>query len=418
MSPRLSDLLLRSQSDERLVSLAAAGHDRAFGTVVERYRPELLAMARRLVSDGRAEDVLQQALLSAFAALRSGTEVRHVRGWLYQIVRNAAAKPRAPAESPLDELTASGPALEEVVQERELAMSAMSEISRLPERQRTALVGSALGGLGRAELAASMGLSEGAVRQLVHRARATVRGAVTAVTPWPLANWLAAMPGGAGGTSEVVAAAGAVSGGGLAVKLGALLVTGAVATGVVVAPRDHHPRAQSSRAASTTVPAGTRAHAVASGISPAAALSRVTSGGAGERHHGGEGSHGGGRGDSRDGSARSDDGRGSRGGDSGGSRDDRGDDSRSRGGPSANTSGSDDHPAATQTSTRMDRNSGEGSTGGSSDGGGGSSGSGRGSSGGGDGSSGGGGGGGSSGGGGGSSGGGDGSSGGGDRSGH
>jgi RNA polymerase sigma factor (sigma-70 family) len=383
MSPRLSDLLLRSQSDERLVSLAAAGHDRAFGTIVERYRPELLAMARRLVSDGRAEDVLQQALLSAFAALRSGTEVRHVRGWLYQIVRNAAVKTRPPAESPLDELTASGPALEEVVQERELAMSAMTEISRLPERQRAALVGSAFGGLGRAELAASMGLSEGAVRQLVHRARATVRGAVTAVTPWPLANWLAAMPGGAGGTSEVVAAAGAVSGGGLAVKLGALLVTGAVATGVVVAPRDHHPRAQTSRAASTTVPARTSTHAVASGISPVAAVRGVASAGSGERHGGeGGGSRGGGRGDSNGGSRRTGDGRGSRRGESDGSRVERGDDSRSRGGPSADTSGSDDHAAATQTSTRADRGGTEGSSGGSSDGGRGSADAGRGSSGG------------------------------------
>src|SRR5205085_11567578 len=150
----------------------------------------------------------------------------------------------------VDEMTASGPALEDLVQQRALAMSAMSEISRLPERQRDALVGSALGGLGRAELAASMGLSEGAVRQLIHRARATVRTAVSAVTPWPLANWLAA-PGGPAGTSEVVAAAGALSGGGIAVKLGALLVTGAVATGVAVVPRVHHdhPRARLSPAA-------------------------------------------------------------------------------------------------------------------------------------------------------------------------
>jgi RNA polymerase sigma factor (sigma-70 family) len=407
MSPRLSDLLLRSQSDERLVSLAAAGHDRAFGTIVERYRPELLAMARRLVSDGRAEDVLQQALLSAFAALRSGSEVRHVRGWLYQIVRNAAVKTRPHAESPLDELTASGPALEEVVQDRALAMSAMTEISRLPERQRVALVGSALGGLGRAELAASMGLSEGAVRQLVHRARATVRGAVTAVTPWPLANWLAAMQGGAGGTSEVVAAAGAVSGGGLAVKLGALLVTGAVATGVVVAPRDHHPRAHTSRAASAapartgaTVRAltSTSAHAAASGVLPAGVLRRVGSDGAGERHHGGD-SRGGERGDSRGGEG----GESQRSGEGGGARVERGDDSTSRGGPSAGTSGSDDggpsgdarsdtRAATTQTSIREDRGSSEGSGGGSSGGGGGSSGGGGGSSGGGGGSSGGGGG--------------------------
>lgn len=346
MSPRLSDLLLRSQSDERLVSLAQAGHDRAFATIVERYRAELLAMARRLVSDGRAEDVLQQALLSAFSALRSGTEVSHVRGWLYQIVRNAAFKTRRPDEAPLDEMTASGPALEDVVQQRALAMSAMSEISRLPERQRDALVGSALGGLGRAELAASMGLSEGAVRQLVHRARATVRTAVTAVTPWPLANWLASVPGGPGGTSEVVAAAGALSGGGIAVKLGALLVTGAVATGVAVAPRSHHhhTRAPASRAA--TAPGVSSAHVLTSTVVPAAVPS-VARVGPGERHHGrgrddarpGERHHGGGRDDSL----------------------------RADGGGSGGRDGSDDRGVTTIASSRQDRGSG-GRSGGSGDG--------------------------------------------------
>jgi RNA polymerase sigma factor (sigma-70 family) len=334
MSPRLSDLLLRSQSDERLVSLARAGHDRAFATIVERYRPELLAMARRLVSDGRGEDVLQQALLSAFAALREGAEVRHVRGWLYQIVRNAAVKTRRPAEAPLDEMTASGPALEDLVQQRALAMSAMSEISRLPERQRDALVGSALGGLGRAELAASMGLSEGAVRQLIHRARATVRTAVTALTPWPLANWLAAAPGGPGGTSEVLAAAGALSGGGIAVKLGALLVTGAVATGVAVGPRVHHdhPRARASRVAA---PARTSARpsVLRSTIVPVVVRPTVATVRSGERHHGGErgASRAGERGDSRGdrgGGSRGDRGGESRGGERGDSRGVSRDDSR------------------------------------------------------------------------------------------
>lgn len=377
MSPRLSDLLLRSQSDERLVSLARAGHDRAFATIVERYRPELLAMARRLVSDGRAEDVLQQALLSAFTALRSGTEVTHVRGWLYQIVRNAATKTRRPDEVELDETAMAGPALEDVVQQRALAMSAMSEISRLPERQRDALVGSALGGLGRAELAASMGLTEGAVRQLVHRARATVRTAVTAVTPWPLADWLASAPGGPAGTSEVVAAAGALSGGGIAVKLGALLVTGAVATGVAVAPRSHHhdshPRASRPSAAPARVARSTVA-------APAAALPSVD---VGERHRGRRhDSRGGEREDSHRGE-RSE----SRGGDlrSGGSDDSRA--SEDRGGGS---SGSDDHGSSDgRSGSSGGRGGSSGGGGGSSGGGGGSSGGRRGSSGGGGGSSGG-----------------------------
>jgi len=144
MSPRLSDLLLGTQSDERLVSLARAGQDRAFAAIVQRYRPELFALARRLTSDGRAEDLLQQAFLSAFAALRSGAEVQHLRAWLYQIVRNAATKAKPTAELALDQVDVAGEPLEATVLRRARALDAMSELARLPERQRGALVATAL----------------------------------------------------------------------------------------------------------------------------------------------------------------------------------------------------------------------------------------------------------------------------------
>jgi RNA polymerase sigma factor (sigma-70 family) len=242
VSPRLSDLLLSSQSDERLVTLARTGHERAFAVIVERYGPELQAMAQRLCSDGRGEDVVQQAFLSAFAALRSGCEVRHLRGWLYQIVRNAAGRSQTPICVPLDGTTASVNGLEDVVQQRALAMTALSEIARLPARQRQAMIGTALDGRARAEIANSMGLSEGAVRQLVHRARTTLRSAITAITPWPLARWLAAAGSDAPGPAEVAAGAGVASSGGLALKLGALLASGTFLTGAAVhlqAPASH-----------------------------------------------------------------------------------------------------------------------------------------------------------------------------------
>jgi RNA polymerase sigma factor (sigma-70 family) len=244
VSPRLSDLFLSSQSDERLVSLARAGHERAFAAIVERYRSELIGAARRLGADGRGEDVVQQAFLSAFAALRSGCEVKHLRGWLHQIVRHASSRERAPVLVPLDNATASAGTLEEIVQQRALALATLSELARLPARQRQAMVGTALDGLPRAEVASSMGLSEGAVRQLVHRARTSLRSAVTAITPWPLARWLATIhpPGGraaelstaAGtpGAAELAGGAGAVSSGGIAIKLGVVLASGTLATGI------------------------------------------------------------------------------------------------------------------------------------------------------------------------------------------
>src|SRR3954465_7433430 len=91
---RTSAVLLRTQSDERLVALARSGHERAFETIVRRYRRQLLSACRRMVSDGRAEDVLQDALLAAWGALRRGDDVRDLRAWLFRIVRNTAVSHR------------------------------------------------------------------------------------------------------------------------------------------------------------------------------------------------------------------------------------------------------------------------------------------------------------------------------------
>jgi RNA polymerase sigma factor (sigma-70 family) len=253
MSPCLGVVVLTSQSDERLVRLARAGHERAFTVIVERYGPELRALARRLSPDGKAEDIVQQAFLSAFAALQSGAEVKHLRGWLYRIVRNVAARSRAPMCMPLDGGAASGESVEDVVEQRALAMSTLAELARLPTRQREAMVGTALDGRGRAEVASSMGVSEAAVRQLVHRARARLRTVVTAVTPWPLVRWFAGGPSGTGGT--VSTAAGAVSSGGFfGVKFGVVLATGAIATGVA-AVGIHRGRWVHGAAASVMAPA-------------------------------------------------------------------------------------------------------------------------------------------------------------------
>ena len=88
--PSPSSVLLRTQSDEQLVVLARAGHERAFETIVERYRGALLRSARRYLPEARAEDALQQAYIAAWSALQRGDEVRDLRAWLYRIVHNTA----------------------------------------------------------------------------------------------------------------------------------------------------------------------------------------------------------------------------------------------------------------------------------------------------------------------------------------
>lgn len=256
MSPWLSDLFLGSQSDERLVSLARAGHERAFVLIVERYKRELHAFARRIGPKGRADDVLQEAFLRAFAALQAGAEVEHLRGWLYQIVRNASIKAatRARAEMELHDEVIAADGLEDEVERRLLTQGVLVEVARLPERQRDAFVKTAVQGRSRSEVALSMGLTEGAVRQLVRRARASLRTAVTAITPFPLAQWLAAArpAPGTDRIAEVAVGVGTTSAGGLALKLGVVVVSGVVAHGVAPSP---HQTPDPHRAAPSQPPA-------------------------------------------------------------------------------------------------------------------------------------------------------------------
>src|SRR6478609_3719704 len=85
-----SSVLLRTQSDERLVQLARAGHERAFDAIVERYRKPLVRFCSRILPDSRCEDAVQQAFINAHASLLTSDEDVQLKPWLYAITRNAA----------------------------------------------------------------------------------------------------------------------------------------------------------------------------------------------------------------------------------------------------------------------------------------------------------------------------------------
>ena len=264
-----SDRLLDSEPDEHLVSLVQSGHDAAFAAIVRRYERELQAQARRLTSDGRGEDAVQQSFLNAFSALQGGGQVRHLRGWLHQILRNEVTRARLPIDAPLDALVADGETLEDTVQRRATAHAALAELSALPDRQRDALLGTAVFGFPRSHVARTMGLSEGAVRQLVHRARLRLRQGLTALIPFPLIRFFGAARSSVDAAPDAAVGAGtAAASGGLAIKVGALIASGVVATGIAVTHTtpSHHP--------ATAAGAGHHfAHAHAGRATPASAAS-------------------------------------------------------------------------------------------------------------------------------------------------
>jgi RNA polymerase sigma factor (sigma-70 family) len=238
LSPSITLPLLRTQSDARLLELARGGHERAFEALVQRYRKPLLAYCRRLLlPEARAEDALQQALMRAWIAISAGSEVRDAKAWLYRIVHNTAVSALRRSGYDYVELDESlhGADAPEADLERRIAVrETLAGIAALPEAQRDVLLRTAVGGESHEQVAATLGLSDGAVRGLVYRARATLRAGLTAVTPPQLVLWAARAAESAPHlqTAEVAGGAGSAGMLGLLLKGGAAVVSaGVLATG-------------------------------------------------------------------------------------------------------------------------------------------------------------------------------------------
>ena len=232
--------LLRSQTDERLVDLTRAGNTRAFEAIVHRYRRPLLRYCSRLLPAEQAEDTVQHAFVRAYDAIRKGDAALNLRPWLYRITHNAAIdalRRGGAAHEPLDEQIDGVERPDQAVERSERLGAVLTAVQGLPERQRSAVVLRELEGRSYEEIATELGVTGGAVRQLLNRARTTLRTAATAVTPVPLAARIAST-----GEGETVAAriAEATAGAGTAATLAkvgaAVLVTGAVAGGVSDGP--------------------------------------------------------------------------------------------------------------------------------------------------------------------------------------
>ena len=231
--------MLSTQSDERLVDLVRAGSDPAFEAIVERYRRALMRYVSRLLPPERAEDVVQQAFVKAYEAMHRDTAELNLRPWLYRIAHNGAVnalRDRALGHAELDErmdgVERPEQALERTIGLRELVLA----VQALPERQRSAILLRELEGRSYGEIAAELGVTDGAVRQLLNRARNSLRAAAAALVPMPLVTRLAA-----GDSTEPVAARVAeltgAGGAALAIKLCATaLVTSAVVGGAAIVP--------------------------------------------------------------------------------------------------------------------------------------------------------------------------------------
>lgn len=326
---------LGRQSDDRLVQLSRAGDERAFEALIQRHAHELKVYAGRLLgAEGRAEDALQHALMSAWVALRDrDATVANPRAWLYGIVHNSAVTVLRRARHDTVELnealeaphTHAGPEIHLRVGE------ILSGLADMPDAQRRALLMTALAGASHEEAASALGVSSGAVRGMVYRARAALRQAAAALLPAPLWSWAARVahrrarlpvdPNDAAAAISSASAASAgvgalvVKGGAIVAAVGALAGTGGALLPAAGGRPQHHRPAAHHRAALPRTGAAAPRSAVGGTLRPVAPPSEA-------RHHSDTAAHrgsgrAGGRGRGDGSSLR---GRGGGGNGSGGSR--------------------------------------------------------------------------------------------------
>lgn len=80
-------------SEQTLIEAAKTGNPAAFDVLVQRYRHAAVSLARQIVGSRElAEDVAQDALLTAYKALPQLGDTERFAGWLGAIVRHRARR--------------------------------------------------------------------------------------------------------------------------------------------------------------------------------------------------------------------------------------------------------------------------------------------------------------------------------------
>jgi RNA polymerase sigma-70 factor, ECF subfamily len=191
--------LVRSEpaSDGFLCRAFLHGDSKAFGELVERYQELVFLLMRRYaVAPDEARDLTQRAFLQAFEAARR-TFPRLVdtegevpfKAWLLRIainlgknqLRDGAKWPKAPLEAVNGEIETRAGA-HEALERAEAEALTRRAVTLLPKRQREVFTLRIDAGLPFAEIAQTLGISEGNAKSHFHYAVKRLRDEVRALT--------------------------------------------------------------------------------------------------------------------------------------------------------------------------------------------------------------------------------------------
>jgi len=174
-------------TDSSLVLASLSGDKEAFVLLLERHRPLLFALSRRMLGDfGLAEEAVQEASLQAmlnldrlrkpdrFGAWLAGIGLNICRRWLEERARDcwsweAIAGGRATAGD------AQEATPQDLAEQQELSERVRRAVSLLPPGQRSAVVLFYLAGLTGEETAAALGIELGTLKTRLYKARGNLR---------------------------------------------------------------------------------------------------------------------------------------------------------------------------------------------------------------------------------------------------
>jgi len=177
---------LQEKTDVELVALVRRGDKDAFGILTQRYHTLARRLVLRLVArDDLAQDLAQEAMLQAYLSIDRLRDPAKFKSWLYGIVLNICRSHLRNREISFFSLEAmmeglqffpapfSSPVLtpEKIAEERELHQTVLDVINTLPSRDRDATLLFYYAQLSLQEIAVVQGISLGAVKVRLHRAR-------------------------------------------------------------------------------------------------------------------------------------------------------------------------------------------------------------------------------------------------------
>ena len=140
--------------------------------IYRKYADELVRFATGLVGPIDAQDVVSETCLRAFHAPKWPTVENH-RAYLYRTMLNEVRRQhRSTLRRRLREVKASGPTTQDL---NEADLDVLDAVDRLSVRQRAVVILTYWEDLSNKDAAARLGISPGAVKRHLSRARARIR---------------------------------------------------------------------------------------------------------------------------------------------------------------------------------------------------------------------------------------------------